>query len=69
MIFSLSTTRISAGEELTSIERYFEYFYEGTRNRSLSEYNENFKNRNWREYNISDHQKYDLGTKILKEYY
>ncbi len=56
-------------EELKSFEIYFEYRYDNDRTRSLSEYKENFKNRNWREYNISDQKKYDLGSKLLKEYY
>ncbi len=58
-----------SSDELINIERYFEYRNDISSVRSLSEYKENFQNRNWREYNISDHRKYDLGSKLLNEYY
>ena len=67
--FYIENSNDFSNEELVSIEQYFEYRYDDSRTRSLSEYKEKFQNRNWREYNISDHRKYDLGSKLLNEYY
>ena len=67
--FYIENNNDFSNEELVSIEQYFEYRYDDSRTRSLSEYKEKFQNRNWREYNISDHRKYDLGSKLLNEYY